>query len=276
MRSTNASTAPTHTLERPEGRLVYDDRGEGTLVVCVPGLGDLRTTYRHLVPHLVEAGHRVITLDLRGLGDSDATFADHARTTVGDDVVALLDHLDGGPAHLIGASFGAAAVVWAASHAPERVASVTLVGPFVRDVPIGRAQRLAMRVLFGGPWARRAWLAWYRRLWGATPPPDHDEHLAALRDNLADPGRLDALRAMLRSGSEQIDPQLEAIGAPTLVVMGTADPDFADPAEEARIVAERTGGAVALIDGAGHYPHAERPEDVARAVLDHIATVDRR
>jgi pimeloyl-ACP methyl ester carboxylesterase len=224
----------------------------------------------------VAAGFRVVTLDLRGHGDSDATFDDHSRPSVGDDVVALVEHLDAGPAHLVGASFGAAAAVWAATEAPERVSSVVLVGPFVRDVPVGWAPRLAMRVLFSGPWARAAWVGWYRRLWGATLPADHDEHLAALRASLAEPGRLDALRAMLRAGSEQIDPRLDVIDVPTLIVMGSADPDFPDPAVEAGIVAGRTRGSVAMIDGAGHYPHAEQPDDVARAVVDHLATADDR
>jgi pimeloyl-ACP methyl ester carboxylesterase len=262
----------THFLERPEGRIAYDDRGVGPLVVCVPGLGDLRSSYRWLVPRLVEAGHRVVTLDLRGHGASDATFADHARPTVGDDVVALLERLDAGPAHLIGASFGAAAAVWAAARAPRRVASITLVGPFVRDVPAAIGQRVAMRLLFGGPWARAAWIAWFRRLWGDALPDDHDAHVAAVRASLAEPGRLDALRAMLRSGTEEIDPLLDTLDVPTLVVMGTADPDFSDPAAEAQAIVARTGGDVALIAGAGHYPHVEQPGEVAEAVLAHLGT----
>ena len=99
-------TSVTHVLSRPGGRLAYDDTGSGPLVVCVPGMGDLRSEYRLLAPRLEAAGHRVVTLDLRGHGESDATFDDHERTTVGDDVVALLDRLDAGPAHLVGTSFG--------------------------------------------------------------------------------------------------------------------------------------------------------------------------
>lgn len=51
-----------HTREG--GRIAYDDSGgDGPLVVCVPGAGDLRATYRFLtalLPFLsrVVAGHR--------------------------------------------------------------------------------------------------------------------------------------------------------------------------------------------------------------------------
>lgn len=261
----------TRFLARPEGRIAYDDTGTGPLVVCLPGLGDLRTEYRFLAPQLVAAGYRVVTVDLRGHGESDATFGDHERPTVGDDVVALLEHLDAGPAHLIGTSFGAAAVVWAAAEAPDRIASVVLVGPFVRDVPVSVLQRLGLRALLARPWGAAGWVTWYGKLWGSTTPPDHDEHRAALRRNLAEPGRLAAVRAMALSTCERIDPRLAEIVAPTLVVMGTADPDFDDPAAEARLVAERMGGEVALVDGAGHYPHAEQPDAAGSVIARFLA-----
>ena len=37
-------------LSRPGGRVAYEVSGEGPLVVAVPGMGDLRSTYRYLVP----------------------------------------------------------------------------------------------------------------------------------------------------------------------------------------------------------------------------------
>ena len=56
----------TTYLIRPEGRIAYDRTGEGPLVVLVPGMGDLRSTYRFLVPVLVAAGFSVVSVDLRG------------------------------------------------------------------------------------------------------------------------------------------------------------------------------------------------------------------
>ena len=65
-------------LRRPEGRVAYDVEGSGPLVVCLPAMGELRSSYRHLTPLLVEAGFRVATLDLRGHGDRYARHAGHA------------------------------------------------------------------------------------------------------------------------------------------------------------------------------------------------------
>lgn len=257
----------THWLSRPEGRLAYDDTGSGPLVLCVPGMGDLRTEYRFMVPLLVDAGFRVVTVDLRGHGESDATFTDVERPTVGDDVRALLAELDAGPAHLVGCSFGAAAVVWAAAHAPERVATVTLIGPFVRDLPTPAWQRVGLRLLLARPWGARAWTAWFGKLHVKARPADFAGHTAALRASLADPRRLAAVRGMARTSSAAIDPLLDELPRPTTVIMGTADPDFPDPAAEARAIAERTRGATVMIDGAGHYPHVEDPQTTGAALL---------
>jgi len=42
-------------LQRPEGRLAYEVTGtSGPLVICVPGMGELRQSYRLLTPLLVE------------------------------------------------------------------------------------------------------------------------------------------------------------------------------------------------------------------------------
>jgi pimeloyl-ACP methyl ester carboxylesterase len=53
-------------LDVPGGQIAYDVTGQGPLVVCVPDMGDLRATFRHLIPQLTEAGYRVATMDLRG------------------------------------------------------------------------------------------------------------------------------------------------------------------------------------------------------------------
>lgn len=268
-------SAPTQFLSRPDGRIAYDDAGTGPLVVCVPGMGDLRSEYRLLVPQLIASGHRVVTVDLRGHGDSDTTFDDHERTSVGDDVVALLAHLDAGPAHLVGTSFGAAAAVWAATQAPERVASVTLIGPFVRDLPVPAIQAALLRVAMRRPWGVRFWTWWFgTKLFPGATPDDHDDHVAALRQNLSQPGRLEAAAAMGRTTCADIDPRLDVMAVPTLVVMGTADPDFPDPEAEARTIAERVAGEVTMVEGSGHYPQVDAPGITGPAIIAFLAKVN--
>src|ERR1700712_5492034 len=105
---TNDTARPTDTqwLDRPGGRIAFDSVGAGPLVVCVPGMGELRSTYRATAPTLAAAGHRVVTMDLRGHGDSDATFDAYDDVAAGGDILALIEQL-GGPAVVIGNSMGA-------------------------------------------------------------------------------------------------------------------------------------------------------------------------
>src|SRR5262249_9583558 len=64
--------------------------------------------------------------------------------------------------------------------------------------------------------------------------------------------------------------QLPDVKYPALLIVGMLDPDLADPgAEGDPVVAAMPAGAgtVAMVDGAGHYPHAQSPEAVAELVI---------
>ncbi len=64
--------------------------------------------------------------------------------------------------------------------------------------------------------------------------------------------------------------QLPNVQCPALIIMGAEDPDFPDPRTEgeAIVAALPAGlGALAVIPGAGHYPHAQTPDQVAALVI---------
>jgi len=267
------TSTPTRYLDVPGGRLAYDDTGAGPLVVCVPAVGDVRASYRFLTPQLVAAGYRVVTLDLRGHGNSGVGWADYRDTAIAGDVLALVRALDAGPAVLIGNSYGGAAVAYAAAVDPAAVRALVLLDAFVRDVPQTALQRLGVRavaVLGVGAWA-----SYYKSLYKATPPADLAAYITGLKANLRESGRYDATKAMLYGRHAAVEARLGDIVAPTLVVMGSKDPDFPDPADEARRTAEALRGAarveVAMVAGAGHYPHAESPAVVGPAVVAFLA-----
>ena len=152
-------SAGTQFLRRDEGRVAYEVSGEGPLVVCVPGMGELRSVYRYTVPALVANGFRVASMDLRGHGDSDASFSSYDDPAAASDIGALIGHL-GGPAVIVGNSMGGAAAVMVAAASPELVTGLVLVGPVVREQPTGALTSLLMRLLMGGPWARAAARVW--------------------------------------------------------------------------------------------------------------------
>jgi pimeloyl-ACP methyl ester carboxylesterase len=80
---------------------------------------------------------------------------------------------------------------------------------------------------------------------------------------------------MMQAPKATVEQRLNEVHAPVLVVMGTADPDFAGfqggPDGEAHYVAERLHGQMLMVQGAGHYPHTEMPEQVGPAILSFLA-----
>lgn len=261
----------TQYITHQSGRIAYDDQGSGPLVLCAPSMGDVRAEYRFLTPFLVDAGFRVVTMDLRGLGESSTQWHDFSVAGIGSDMLALIRHLDSGPAMIVGASMAAGAAVWAAVEAHELTAGLVLIGPFVRG-ETSATNALLYSLLFNRLWGVRAWQWYYATLYPTRKPADFAAYTAALGANLREPGRLEALQAMMRASKAASADRVAGVIAPTLVVMGSKDPDFPDPKAEAQWVAETVHGRFLMIDGAGHYPHAEMPEVTAPLIIDFLQT----
>ena len=254
------------------GRIAYDDPGgSGPLVIAIPGMGDLRSEYRMLRPVLQQAGYRVVTMDLRGMGDSSAQWDDYSAHAVGRDALALVARLDAGPAVLLGNSFAAGAALWAAHDAPERVSGVALLGPVLRDAPPNWLARAALRLGFAGPWNVWAWTSYWNSLFPSRKPADQERVREELSRNLREPGRMRALQIMVERSKADTTAMLPTSRVPALVVMGTRDPDFADPLAEAQWIQDQIGAQRLMVEGAGHYPHTEMPEQVAPVLLAFLA-----
>lgn len=267
------ATPATQYLPVPGGRIGYDVQGDGPLLLLLPGMGELRSTYRHLTPRLVEAGHTVTTADLRGHGDSDATFSSYGDVETASDIAALLVRL-GAPAVVIGNSMSAASAVIAAAEHPELIDALVLLGPFVRNPVNGSAfEQLLFRLMMAGPWARAMWNAYLPTLYSGRKPDDFDAHRASMIAAMKRPGYTRAFRLTTRTDHAPAERALASVQAPSLVVMGRQDPDFKDPAAEASWIGDALGGAAAMIDDAGHYPQSQQPEATADAIIGFLRQV---
>ena len=263
----------TQFFNHDGGTLAFDDRGNGPLIICVPSMGDVRAEYRLLAPQLLDAGYRVVTLDVRGHGESSVKWNDFSVAAVGSDILALIRHLDAGPAIVVGDSMAAGAAIWAAAESPEAVAAMVLVGPVVRGRPAAWQRNLLFPLLFARPWGPASWKSFYATLYPSQKPADFAEYSTALAANLAQPGRIEALRRMIDADKIESAQRVSKVKAPALVIMGSKDPDFPDPAAEAAWLATQLGAKSHLLEGIGHYPHAETPETVGPLVLDFLQTL---
>ncbi|MFC9325973.1 alpha/beta fold hydrolase [Kitasatospora sp. NPDC057015] len=267
----------TRYLDVPGGRLAFDDteHGSGAPVLLLPGMLDSRAAYRHLHPLLVEAGHRVITMDVRGFGDSSIEWDDYSPAAIAADALALLDHLGIDRAVVVGSSYTGASAVKVAGDAPDRVAGIALLDAFVENLPQTAFQRGLVTVLGSILIRFPAFWGTYQKLAFPTArPADFDEYRAAQVAALRTPGRRTATRGYVRGDSAPVG-WSAAVRCPALVVMGGKDPDFPKP----EVVADRQAAALnarkVMIEGAGHYPMAEFPQATADALLPFLASLAR-
>jgi pimeloyl-ACP methyl ester carboxylesterase len=259
-------------VARPDGRVAYDVDGDGPLVVLVPGMGDLRNAYRFLAPVLRGAGYRVACTDLRGHGDSDTTFASYGDLETAGDVIALIEDL-GGPAVVVGNSMGAAAATLVSAQRPEIVDGLVLIGPFVRDGEVSGVQRLLLRIGMAPAWAAMSWKAYMPKLYAGERPTDFEEYRARVIASLRRPGYAKAFSRTTRISHDPAQARLADVSSPTLVIMGTLDPDFPDPDAEAQWIARALDAEVVMVSDAGHYPQSQRPGVTADAVVHFLKTV---
>jgi len=259
------------------GRIAYEVTGEGPLVVLSHGIGDRREAYRFLVPRLAQAGYRVVAADLRGHGESSMGWASISRTDVAGDLLALIRHL-GGPAVIVGHSISGGAATIAAATEPGLISGIVEINPFTRTQRLDVGGLLRIRryrrgiSLLTGTQLFRSLSLWMRYLDVAYPtnPADYADYMAALRAKLHEPGRMAEFMKTGKSTPADAGAQLPNVTRPALVIMGTLDPDFADPKGEGGAVAAAMPagiGSVATIEGAGHYPHAQSPDEVAALVI---------
>ena len=271
----------TEFLDIAGGRIAYDVTGEGPLIVLAHGIGDRRQVFRFLTPLLVQAGYRVAVPDMRGHGESSMGWASISRTDVAGDLIALIRHLGGGPAVIVGQSLAGGAATIAAATAADLVRGVVEIGPFTRKVQyslggllrVGRYRRGTL--LLGRVAALKSMNAWFRYLDLAYPekPADYDAYMAGLRAKLSEPGRMAEFLKTFKTSPADAGDALPRISGPALIIMGDEDPDWAAPRAEAEgIVAEMPAGAgaIAMVKNGGHYIHAQRPDEVAGLITGFI------
>jgi len=266
--------------------LAYDVTGQGPLVVLAHGIGDSRHSFRFLAPALAEAGFRVANLDIRGCGDSSLGWAGYTRADIAGDLVALVRRL-GGPAVIIGHSISGGAATIAAATAPDLITGVIELAPFTRAQSFALGDLVRVK-RFRSSYTQLAQVmtlgrlaSWKKYLDLAYPvkPADWAGELARIEAKLGEPGRMKVLQAMCKANPGDAGAQLPNVACPVLVIEGSLDPDWADPrAEGQKVIADLSHGLgqLAVIEAAGHYLHAQTPDQVVALVLPFLAKTTTR
>jgi pimeloyl-ACP methyl ester carboxylesterase len=269
------SIEPTTTTLRVNGvNLNVTTAGKGDPVLLLHGFPDSAELWRHVIPRLVAAGHRVIAPDQRGFGRSDAPRGARNYTVeqIGRDAMAVLDLLGVKRAKLVGHDWGAL-IGWhlagAYSHRFERYAALS-VGHINAYASAGLRQKLkgwyvlAFQVpglaeaLFGG-----ADFAVLRAYLGKHP------ELAKWTADLARPGRLTAGLNWYRANfGRLLAPDFPRASIPVMGVWSDRDVALA---EDQMVNSARFVDApfrYERLAGVGHWMPLDAPEAVSDLLLD--------
>jgi pimeloyl-ACP methyl ester carboxylesterase len=227
----------THGFLEANGiRLHYVEEGTGPLLLLLHGFPDFWYSWRHQLPVLAAAGHRVVAVDLRGYNQSErpAGVAAYRLDEVTRDIAALVQAL-GGPAIVVGHDWGGVIAWHLAMHHPATVASLVVLNaphpvPFRRELTSLSSQplRSSYAAFFQLPTLPEAMLsafdfALFRRTLRHGPAEserDVAEYMSAFRAPGALSAALNYYRAHVRFPRAPAKP----IPHPTLLLWGVRDP----------------------------------------------------
>jgi 3-oxoadipate enol-lactonase len=251
--------------------IAYSDQGTGAPFIFLHAFPLNRTMWQPQEAALSRQC-RVVTMDLRGHGESDAPLWRFTLEQYADDVAGLMDHLAIQRAVLVGLSMGGYVSFAFYKRYAERVRGLVLADTRAQaDTEEARTGRfnLAQTAFRQGPEAVADVMI--PKLCGATSlktKPDLVDHVRRMIKGNEVSGMIVDLIAMAdRPDSLSFLPH---ITCPTLVIVG--EEDHTTPPAEARLIAQGIAEAkLAVIPGAGHISNLEQPEEFNKAVGEFAA-----
>jgi pimeloyl-ACP methyl ester carboxylesterase len=252
--------------------LSYDDYGKGDPVVLVTGTGAPGRIWRtHQVPALKAAGHRVITIDNRGIPPTDAGPGAFTINDMAADVAGLIEFLGTGPCRVVGFSLGAIIVQELLVARPELVRQAVLIATIGRTDALTAAVATAeIELCDSGVKVPPRYAAVLAAVQNLSPETLNDED--KLKDwlEIFELSSVDLSSIRTQLGLQLIPNRLadyRKISCPCLVI-GFGD-DLITRPHLGREVAESIPGAVYReIDGCGHFGYLEKPAHVNAAIVD--------
>ncbi|MEP6973042.1 MAG: 3-oxoadipate enol-lactonase [Actinomycetota bacterium] len=246
-----------HVVEGPPDApiLVLSNSLGSTLAMWDPQMADLTRSFS------------VVRYDLRGHGDSPVPPDPYDIADLGGDVLALLDRLGIGRAHLCGLSLGGMVSMWLAAHAPNRVDRLVLCATSARfSPPEAWAERAAIVRAGGIEGVADIVVGRWFTPEHATTHPELIKEMRAMIAKTPPKGYEACCRVIEHT---DLRPSLSAILAPTLVIAGAQD--LAAPVDQAELINNGINDCrMAVVERAAHLLNVERPENVNALILEHL------
>jgi pimeloyl-ACP methyl ester carboxylesterase len=275
----------SHRLVSANGsRFHVAEAGEGPLVLLLHGFPEFWWTWRHQLPVLAAAGFRAVAADLRGFGGSDKPPRGYDLVTAASDAGGLIRALGEANAVVVGHDWGGLVAWTMGAYLPKmvrRLAIVSVPHPLrfrsaLLTDPIGQGKRIGFVAGFQVPRLpeRRLLEGQARRVgrmlrdWSGPGWPDTETECTYRRAMLIPHVAHCALeyhrwfvRSRFRPDGLSYNRHMRApIQAPTLQLHGALDSCVLPRSARGSGQHVEAPYRWRLIDGIGHFPHEERPD----------------
>jgi pimeloyl-ACP methyl ester carboxylesterase len=265
------------TAEVDGEQIHYSRLGTGRPLLLLHGLVGGSFCWRRNMEALSQS-HTVFALDLPGNGENDALkYVDCSMAAQADRILSLMERLDLQEVDVVGCSWGGAIAMLLAAQS-AKVRSLVLAAPVNpwSTLGLGRIRFLnrqtgeaLLRIVW--PFSRPLYHTALARMYG-DPTRLPPEAVKGYRSQVMRPGRVDNILNTLRSWEKNVDALRAAIPkikARSLLIWGTRDSAVdvrsAEPLKQALPRCQ-----LKIIEGAGHLPFEETPDEFNRMVLEFI------
>ena len=252
--------------------ITYDDTGSGPAVVLIHGYPFNRSMWAEQVSALADS-YRVVTLDLRGHGESESSTGASTMKLMAQDVAALMDELQIDRAVIGGLSMGGYVTLAFYQLFAERVEKLLLAdtraqadteeAKATRGDQVQQIQADGMTGIVNGM---------LPKLLSPETVSKQPEIVKRVRDMMmhtSPEGAIGALRGMAER--EDQTERLSQINVPALIVVGKEDP--ITPVADSQKMHERIAGSqLVVIENASHVSNIEQPEQFNRALREFLSS----
>jgi len=251
----------------------YADFGSGPTIVLLHGLWGGLNEWSPVIDALSES-HRVIAMDFIGFHGSDKPDLKYSNEVLSRYLAGFIRELGLRNVTLMGHAMGANAATYSAVHYPANISRLVLIdGAGYRNPDRDLSKppsegMLRFRKVATGDTLESTRGLLERRLFNKSLVTDAwvEKSLEMWRNSAQ------AIGDMLFEGGDLTEDEMRQIALPTLVVWGSDDAVF--PIENAaRLHADIEGVQVRVIDGTGHLPQIENPEEFLSAVIPFLMEV---
>lgn len=248
-----------------EVHAVVEGRDDAPVLLLSNSLGADLAMWDPQVPVLAER-FRVVRYDTRGHGRSPVPDGNSTIDDLADDVVALLDRLDVGTAHVVGLSIGGMTGVRLAAREPQRVATLAVLcsSAYPGNEQSWRERAHTARTEGTGALAEAVVGRWFTPGFAAA----HPDLVARMRDTVAGTSDEGYASCCAVLAGMDLRGDLSRISAPTLVLSGAEDPAL-PPAHQQQLADGIPGARLLTLSPAAHLANLEQAAQVTEALVAH-------